>query len=71
MTSLEALDLAAANVCRAYMLLGYRCSVMREKGQEVRVIAPQIGAPELSAHLQRVATMIFDGPADVALAGNT
>ena len=71
MTQFETLDLAAANICRAYMLLGYRCSIMREKGQEVRVIAPQIGVPELSEHLRRVAATIFDGPAEISLAGNT
>lgn len=70
MTPLETIDLAAANVARAYALLGCMAVISRTGGKEVRVIAPQMGAPEIAAHMHRIADVVFDGPAAVTLAGN-
>lgn len=65
MTQVEAVDAAAANVARAYALLGYVAVTSRTKGSDVRVIAPQMGAPQIAAHMHRIADVIFDGPCQI------
>jgi hypothetical protein len=70
MTDIDIVDAAAANVARAYALLGYVAFTSRTNGAEVRVIGPSLGAPEIAEHFHRVADTIFNGPATVQVAGS-
>ena len=61
MTPLETVDLAAANIARAYQLLGAMSVTVRQSGSELRVIAPGVGVPPTAEFLHKAADMIFDG----------
>jgi hypothetical protein len=70
MTDIDIVDAAAANVARAYALLGYVAFTSRTNGADVRVIGPALGAPEIAEHFHHVADTIFNGPATVQVAGS-
>jgi len=62
---LEDCDRLAADLARAYQLLGEVCIVVRTipNSGNVKAICPKIGAPAISEFLHKAANALFSGPA--------
>lgn len=62
---LEACDKAAAELARAYQLLGVVSITVRTvpDSPNVKAICPAIGIPAISEFLHKAANALFNGPA--------